>query len=591
MVENLLPGFLKEGFISAPGYAGWYNITGSNGTPFGMTKAALRNSWLYQFPMLPHAVRTYQSQVAGRPWYITGTPEKASKAVEQLNETASRGDDGHVRFGWDSFMNRTVLDWLCLGQVSFLCPFLNQKTRTARDLLQYVDPLDVQTNPDLNKGEIQDMVLTKARAKNWKKEKAYEYADRRWDYEQMFVYDAWPVGSSGVSIPPLLPIIPAARLAFLIWEHYTQKVDGRQIREVFLVSDNNLAKAIHDGIQMAIALGTGQGNKLPVVPANILGQIAKGIRMDDLITTLGISSIPDSLDLETFMIYYANLIAACLGIPLRTFWHDPRGTNRSLEEVNNERMRTQGSSYFTRWMERNLNLAGFLEDVRMSFEEEVDVSSELTKAQVAKTWAEAIEKFQIAFGSVITPDALVRLLQRRNILPDDAELINEIVTITESPVQAIDMVDGDPHAIMERQQAEYEEELRTKDSESMQRQIDFQRQTQAQQESTVVKFFMPMAKHLMLKHNPSIVAQPTYGQVVVNQEGHVVDYRSKMFTVKEAIALNKQMQPDAFLTMTDFSNEMDQLLEEVNATFKGSGKHTGTGNPAVDGSTTCGVTN
>ena len=552
---------LMSGVISAPGL---YRV---NMFEANTISRQLRDEWLFEFPILPAAVQTYIQVAVSREWTITGSPRRAAKAVETLNDARFMDSNGEVHFGWEAFQTRRVLDWITTGRNAFLYP--------KSSYLQYVDPLDilyVNNIPDPR-----DRVLT-TRNDRYKTRKIFKYLERDWNQEELFLNYAFPVGANGINPSPLLSVLPTARMAFLVREHDMARADGRKLRDIFIVADNSMREAFAEAIKQSVLLWNGASPEkigVGIVSAGADAIMDVGVNVNNMFARLGLADIPENFNRTEFWLDYAQEVAAALDLPLRSFWNDPRGSNRSLEKVTQERARRQGPAYYILTEQRLLNNSGILGDrVRFQFIEEVDTSLLKDNAEIAFVYAQAIEKLKAALPE-LSGKAVMSWMQHMGILPRDEDLVKEIATLTEDKVQAEDMIDGDMEQLLEEQgkeNLESELEVKKKQQEALQPQVQpgapggnkppAQQQQQKKKQATqkALSFFQRyFSSNFKVK---SIV--PDYGEVVLDSSGNVIEHRNRVFQIGdyfEQKTINGEV--DAGITKEEYKQEVNTALDRV----------------------------
>jgi hypothetical protein len=366
---------------------------------------AIRDEHLWQFPLLPAAVYTYQQMASGREFKVSGPESGVARAIEWLNNAQTLTYEGIIERGFEQFEKRRVLDYLCIGR--------NMFQWSKGNPLRYTDPSDMQ------------FILHEQRWQNM-------YTGERVPVEDIVLHHPLPIGSSGFFVAPLAPVIPTAMLAWLIREHDKSAVDGRKIRDITIVAGEKLAEQLKNAVADVVASWAGfdpTKNNIPIIHAELI----PGIKMGDMVAKLGISNIPEGLNRSDFQFEYVNETAASLGISLRHFWNSEKATNRALEEVQEARQQQKGPSAFVRTEQRLINASGCLtqfgRNVRMGFIEEVDVQSRESNARILKLYAEGLEKFAAVFGGQVNGDALLGWLQSEDILPPDLDLVTDLGTM------------------------------------------------------------------------------------------------------------------------------------------------------------------
>jgi len=363
----------------------------------------IRDNYIWEYPILPGAIQTYQQMASNREWKVAGKPRKVSRVYEWLNEARTYDYFGLVHDGFEQFLRRRVLDYLAVGRTAFGA----KKT----GFLEYLDPCYLRYSRE---------------DQEW----LNPVTDTKYRVDEIYVDHSIPIGAMGKFVAPLMFVVPTAMLAWLIREHDRAATDGRKVRDVLLVSGQETAQAIKEAIEQMVELWSGADpttHGVPVVHVDVPS--TSNIAMEDTVAKLSISEIPPSFDRQLFQFEYVNEIAATLGISLRHFWNSERATNRALEEVQEARQMQKGPSAFVRTEQRLLNRAiqdVFGPNVRMAFDEEVDLQSRKTNAEVLKLYTESLEKIAGVFGANINGEALLAWLQSDGILPADLSLVEEI---------------------------------------------------------------------------------------------------------------------------------------------------------------------
>lgn len=520
----------------------------------------LRDEWLQDLPLMPAITNVFIQTAVSREWTVTGTPRRASRAVEKLNGATHIDYYGRRHYGWSEFSARRVLDWLTVGEVAMIVPWIN-KSSGNRGPIQYVDPSEVRFNgsrPDRR-------VITSDQTPS---SGTFMYDERDWRDDEIFFNHINPVGGSGMFNAPLMAAVPICRLLWLINEHDSASLDGRRLRDIIIAADDNMRDALIEAYITAAALWSGfdaEKHGIPVVAANKAGGFSAGEKVEDLYHILGLSNIPESYDRETATLDAANYLSGLLGMDLRSWYSDPRGTNRALERVNQERARVKGPAYFCRSEQRHINRSGFLGRVHFAYVEETDVSVEKSKAEVVKTMAEAVEKLSVAVGDVVSGQAMLTYLKRMGVFLEDFDLVDEIVTMDERPVQPDDMVDTNLDALIAEQQAKEKESQKQRELENAELERDKQKiinqaTEQSPEVQRAVRRFVD-AVHIARMAAP--VPIPDYGQVTVNRDGLIVEHRRPVYPVAKTIAHSIELPPP-----TDF----DSLSEDITHFYENGGQ-------------------
>lgn len=470
----------------------------------------VRDTWLHELPILPGAVYTFVHVAASREWTVTGLPRVASRAMDYLNNAKYVDLSGKIHFGWEDFISRRVMDWLTIGQTMFLSP---QSTTWSRGPLQYVDPTEVRFEPPATQRDMSAYVLTSDKLTD----KPWYYRDLQWSYDELFMNNILPFGGRGMYVSPILSLLPTARLAWLIREHDQARVDGRKIRDIILAADDNLVEAIEKAITISVNLWNGadpEKNGIPIVALNrIGGNSDSSFDVEKFVGRLGIADIPEGLNREEFTYNYVNEIASTIGLGLRYFWYDPRGTNRSLEQVNEQRQTVKGPSYFVRSEERHLNSSGILGKAVFRFVEEVDTVSMKSRAEILQMYAEATVNFRQVFGDVLDGESLLAWLQQQRIFPEDIDLVN-LETYGDSTFTPEEL-GAEPREISTTPVPVASEATSP---------------TAQPRPVSASKFERWIDAELARVKNGN-VEEPAYGEITLDQSGHVVDVRRKMWTV------------------------------------------------------------
>lgn len=458
---------------------------------------AVRDEYLWEYPILPGAVQTYQQMASNREWKVAGAPRKVSRVYEWLNEARTYDYYGVVHYGFEQFLRRRVLDYLAVGRTAFGA----RKT----GFLEYLDPCYLR----FEKGDGKEKP-------RW----VYPiFEDTSYGLSEIYIDHSIPIGARGDFVAPLMFVVPTAMLAWLIREHDRAATDGRKVRDVLMVNGRETAEAIKAAIEQMIELWSGADpttNGVPVVHVDLPS--TSNIAMQDTVAKLNISEIPPSFDRQLFQFEYVNEIAAALGISLRHFWNSERATNRALEEVQEARQMQKGPSAFVRTEQRLLNRAiseVHGDNVRMAFDEEVDVQSRETNARILKLYTEALEKIAGVFGANINGDALLAWLQSDGILPADLSLVEEIN--------------------MGEQQ--HSDDIPTP-TEGDEQQVSDPR-------------------------TPVIEKSMNYGDVVIDSNGRIVAKRNKVYSFKTVLeqSIASEVKPEA--------TSLEDILELVNAEQRG----------------------
>jgi hypothetical protein len=396
------------------------DLRGLSINPYQMTRVGrlIRDQWWMHLPVIPAALTTFSAVSVGREWTITGKPNAAARAVEYLNMTNFRDINGIPHIGYTQHLGRKVMDWLCIGRMAFAARYIN-RAEGLRAPMQYVDPtyLRWEKNNDNKPGH-------------------WLYGDERFEEDEMFISEKTPIGVAGGFVAPMVSLLPHAMLAFFLTQHDTASLDGRRIRDIIFVADDNMKKMMGDAIKQVAAVWSGYNPGtlgVPLVAINAMNGIDKPV--SDFFATMGLSNIPESFDRQHFMSeFFPNLVAATLELGLRYFWNDSTGTNRSLEQINEMRQTVKGPGFFIREEQRLINGSHILNKTVMSFSEEVDLQGEQILARIFETYAGSLKDLSEAYQTKQIPfEVFVEWMQRRGIVIDTLGF-EGLVTYTEVPV-------------------------------------------------------------------------------------------------------------------------------------------------------------
>jgi len=348
--------------------------------------ARIRNQLIHKYNIVPGAINTFISIASSRKWNVIGSPSACVRAVHRYNSSYFVDEHGIYHEGFEQLISRMCMDWLTVGRCAFSSMPLENREWTPPEYIDttYLMPKyndngtkmvwDYRTNTLLNQTKQRDI-----------------------EQDNLFFLDNIRIGNKGIFIGSIAYLIPLAHLDWLIRNHDEMQLDGRKIRDIFLVKEG-MRDSISDAIIASMAISAGEDlskHGLPVVEISSYGEQS----ITDMFARIGLSEIPREFSREEFEGRYVREIAATLGLPIGQFWYDPRGTNRSLEQVTQERSTLKGPSYFIRSLERMINNAPFSnrshgQRTIIQFEEETDNSSLLLKAEAVLKYATAIEKLQ-----------------------------------------------------------------------------------------------------------------------------------------------------------------------------------------------------
>lgn len=474
--------------------------------------------------MLPGAVFTFQQLASNREWKLSGSPSGVARANEWLHGAVSRQYDGLEFVGFDHFLRLRSLDYLTVGRRMFYAP---------RDGdLEYLDP--VYTNFNLN-----DRVWID------------NLTGRKLPQYDVYVDHTLPLGGSGRFTSPLMMVIPSAVLAWLIREHDSASLDGRKVREVIIVKDEDMQTSIGTAIAAMMKLysdpsQTITSNNIPIAVAE--GEYDGPIQ--DLIGRLGITQIPDGFDRKSFIFQFVNEVSAATGLSLRHFWNQEQSTNRALEEVQQQRQAQKGPETFVRSEQRVLNhprhkiLRRFGPRTRMAFYEEVDAQSQLVSSQALKNSADAfkiLNEAASADGKKIALESLIAWMQMEGHLPNELDIkVEEVVEVSDPNTDPNNQMSSDP------QPSRMSSGNGLKSAPARQA-----AQTQ------------PSEKDFDLD----------YGEVTINSKGEIIDRRLKLYPLEKALvdemAKDEEIVKELFEEEApfDFSKALRTAREAQHAEF------------------------
>jgi hypothetical protein len=495
----------------------------------------LRDRQLWEFTILAEAVNVYVQLACSREWAVTGKLRAATRAVDWFNNAQSKDPrTGQTFYGFQQFEQRRALDALTIGRTSFAVEF----NRKGESKLEYLDPSQLRFYRDISPLLNEDAPPVRDNELVW------QYAQaRNLRAGEVFLDHLLPIGTH-YFISPLTSILPTARLYWLLQQHTSAQLDGRKVRDIFLISNEAIGDAIEDALIQQVALWSGADpTQIGVTVVSINNPT--GAPVADQIATLGLSRLPENFDSKAFVDFYVNQIAAGLGMSLRQFWNADM-TNRAMEEVQEQRQQQKGPNLFVRSEERLFNSTGVLRQfgvgvnaVRFGFIEESDASSRLTDAQVLKQTAEAAQAIQTVFGQTISPESFLSWMQYLRVLPAEMELSDMtaaqamLTSQPGSPTPEQGVSEGNPAPSTFEQPVE-------------------------------------KSKNLI----------PDYEQVTIDQDGHIIDKRSKVFSVLKLLlrenenAASVQSEPeitsyDAFQDAVNKANELNrQYFVENHAKYQ-----------------------
>lgn len=383
----------------------------------------IRDEDSVKYPLLPEAVGIGQQLASSREWRIITTKVNArgaGRAIDYINNAQTVNYyDGRIEPGFSPFLARRYLDYVYIGRT--LAYWDEGKP------LEYLDPAFCHFFLSPNR--------------MW-----HYFNDRKFPESQVWVHHPIPKGGYGYFTAPIASVLPTAMLAWLIREHDLASADGRKIRDIIIAGSQKGAEAIKEAIEMMMKIWDGpitDSNQIPVVWMETNGAMA----VEDFFHRLGIANIPDGFDRERFDFYYANQIAAALGIALRHFWSKDEFTNRSLEEINEQRQAVKGPNIFIRSEQNMINRSGMLRqfgpNLRFEFIEEVDVTTRKARADVLLSFSQAVKNLLDLQNSAFTMDMAISWGVREGIIPSDINMITEQIIQEGDGLKSAELAHGE----------------------------------------------------------------------------------------------------------------------------------------------------
>ncbi len=381
----------------------------------------MRDRLLWELPLVSQASTTYQDLASTREWAVGGQPNAVSKTVELINNATTIDPNTGMKYvGFEQHLRRRALDHVAVGRTAFAVRNPDNKLKIS---FEYLDPTILYYTRS------RDMLGRRGRIATpvGDEEKIWAYG---WQgtatlkYKEVILNHPIPIGTNRF-ISPLLLIYPTALLAWLLREHQTSSLDGRKLREIFLV-EAGVRDALDLAIKQLAAIYGGMSvsdTGLPIVGIST-AQMTRPIQ--DYVGTLGLSRIPEQFDVKSFNHYYANEIAAAYGIPLRQFYNEESTTNRALEDVTEARAQQKGPSAFVRTEQRLINRTALVRihapkdnPCRFSFIEETDTQSLMDRATATNLLAQGLKALSEAMGMAIDPIVIAQIAQSWDLLPRD----------------------------------------------------------------------------------------------------------------------------------------------------------------------------
>jgi hypothetical protein len=392
----------------------------------------LRDQSIWELPLISSAATAYQDLASTREWQVQGKINSVSRTVELINNVATYDiETGYVTHGFEQYLRRRVLDHLCVGRTAFATRNIDDK---ANFQFEYLDPTRLYWQRDKFG---RNTPIPPVRDEEYVWRYGYE-SGASLQHQEVHLNHPIPVGFNRF-IAPLLLVYPTALMAWLVREHDTSSLDGRKIRDLFIV-DERLRTAIEEGLTIQMSLWAGAdptATGFPVIGANMSNYTRAA---EDYITRLGLSNIPEEFDRKNFMHNYANEIAAAFGLALRQFFNDESTTNKALEVVQEARQQQKGPAAFIRTEERMINQSAIVRihasnqnPVVFMFVEEADTASMKDKAITFQQHAAALKDMGDVFGTVVKPEIWLGQMQALGLLPADIPIEDMLM---DDPVMA-----------------------------------------------------------------------------------------------------------------------------------------------------------
>lgn len=398
-----MPGQLKAKSTAVPGSL--YRPAGVNMFNRAMTARMLtvgreiRDYQWTQYPILAQAINIFLQKASGREARVSGKIRPVQRAIEYLNSAVTFSSNGITEYGLEQFIRRRALDYLCIGRTAYYWD---------EEMLRYIDPTEISYDQE---------------KRVWRNHATYE----EYKPERIVINHPLPIGSGGLFASPIASVIPSAMLHWLVQQHDMASIDGRKMREGIVVRTEALADQIIEALpQIAQQWSEPDptSNNVYIFYVDDDGNTAVG----DMFARLGLSNIPDGFDRYEQTLKYVNEIGGATGQAIKEFWTDSKvSSNRSIEDVEQQRQTVKGPAAFVKTEERLYNqdrmMRQFHSRTRMAFYEEVDATTRKTNAEVIKSLSEAVERL---IGSVgLKREAVIAWLQSRGELPGDIDIVDE----------------------------------------------------------------------------------------------------------------------------------------------------------------------
>lgn len=432
----------------------------------------MRDIHLRELPIIWGATHTFQTLAANREFKISGTPRGAPKAMEYIQNARTRCYDGTLEFGLEQFEKRRAMDYAVVGKTMF---------KWDEQYIDYLDPVEMYFN--LQERRYEDRVT-----------------HEHWSVDRVVANYPIPIGGHGYFVAPVFNAVKMGMLHWLINEHDMAAADGRKIRDIILVMGDELSTQIQEAMEDTLKLWSGADpTQVGVQIVYSKDTVVKSA--SDLVARLSLANIPENFNRETAIVTYVNEISNALGLAMRHFWNDERGTNRALEDVQEARQVNKGPGAFVRTEQSLFNASGCLKQfgasTKFHYIEEVDSATRKVNAEIIKMYSEALASFAKVFGGNVNGEGLLAWLISEDILPADIDLITDIGTIAQSGTEP---VPGEGTTI-ER---------------SNQPTIGITSQNGSE--------------------NKKSFDEIDYGEITIDSNGRIVDRRSKVFRIENVIA-------------------------------------------------------
>lgn len=490
----------------------------------------MRDQVMIELPLLNEAANAYQDLASTREWTVSGKETSVARTVDFINNARTWDfTNGMIEVGFEQVLRRRALDHILVGRTAY---------HITDSVFEYFDPTKLTYHKKVITQDSRGNVLPVKDTDIVWSYGAGSGGDPYIPWGDVKLNHALPLGFNGF-IAPVMLVYPTAIMAWLLLEHDKMQLDGRKLRDILIVG-KGLYEPIIQAIDRTLALWTGEDPSrvgIPVVEASQMP--SPGTKLEDLITRLGLSNIPQSFDRAQFDHMYANQIAGAFGLALRQFWQDDSNTNRALEEVQEARQQLKGPLAFVRAEQRLINASRIVtmfapasRPCWFSFLEETDTSSLKDRAQALSFFADALLKIGTAVGARLKPEFLIRKAQQLELLPTDV------------PIEEMLMSAEEMQALVEQQA----QQAQADEGEGQVQQSSDQRSNE-DDEVTQLK--------MLLELMPSKQKPMEEGDIIMNSKGIVVERRrGRMFT-KHAIYEKALTKPLDHNEISRYDDEND----------------------------------